>query len=374
MIRRIINKIKKEASIRTGTFIHIDSPQVGQSIATPFIKVTGVVISDSDIDLSQLAVMVNNDSHTVYEISRPDVIQHYPKKRSAGFQVVIPGDTVWGNAPKLQIVYQDKNYHSYQVGFNQEVFKAYVENKSDKKVKIGPLLTSQFGDENGAILSVSKEVFDQIETTGNVSDHDYDSTAKSIIEEYKDGLILDAGCGLRSVYYPNVVNLEIVDYPTTDVVGFADQLPFPDNTFDAVFSLNVLEHVRDPFSSAKELERVLKPGGKMYVAVPFLQPFHGYPNHYYNMTTSGLKNLFSDNLTNVECGVLEAGHPIYALSWMLGSYKNGLSVEHAKKFGELTVNDLLKLAGKPQEELVKLLKAEVQEELSCVNYLLAEKL
>jgi hypothetical protein len=26
--------------------------------------------------------------------------------------------------------------------------------------------------------------------------------------------------------------------------------------------------------------------------VPFLQPLHGYPHHYYNMTGEGLRNLF----------------------------------------------------------------------------------
>jgi ubiquinone/menaquinone biosynthesis C-methylase UbiE len=81
---------------------------------------------------------------------------------------------------------------------------------------------------------------------------------------------------------------------STDVLGVAEELPFVDNAFDAVISVAVLEHVRDPFSAAKEITRVLKPGGKLFGYVPFLQPFHGYPNHYYNMTRVDLANLFRD--------------------------------------------------------------------------------
>ena len=38
----------------------------------------------------------------------------------------------------------------------------------------------------------------------------------------------------------------------------------------------------------------MKPGGRIFAAVPFLQPYHGYPDHYYNMTAAGLRNLFAD--------------------------------------------------------------------------------
>ncbi|HEX3450908.1 MAG TPA: methyltransferase domain-containing protein, partial [Isosphaeraceae bacterium] len=65
-----------------------------------------------------------------------------------------------------------------------------------------------------------------------------------------------------------------------------------DDAFDAVISVPVLEQVRDPFTAAKEITRVLKPGGKLFCCVRFLQPFHGYPNHYYNMTHVGLASLF----------------------------------------------------------------------------------
>ena len=58
-------------------------------------------------------------------------------------------------------------------------------------------------------------VLSGIEATENVSSLDYDEFACEMVAEFPEGLILDNGAGLRGEYYENVVNLEIVDYPTT---------------------------------------------------------------------------------------------------------------------------------------------------------------
>jgi len=87
-------------------------------------------------------------------------------------------------------------------------------------------------------------------------------------------LVLDCGAGFRDMYYPNVVNYEIVAYPTTDVLGVGEELPFKDNSFDVVISVAVLEHVRYPWRCADEIARVLKSGGTLVAMVPFLQPLH----------------------------------------------------------------------------------------------------
>src|SRR5262249_1364123 len=107
-----------------------------------------------------------------------------------------------------------------------------------------------------------------IRTTDNVSSLGYDSVAEELINECAGGLVLDNGAGLRDVYRETVVNLEIVGYPTTDVLAVGQRLPFRDASFDGLLSIAVLEHVRDPFACAAEIHRVLKPGGRAYVAVP----------------------------------------------------------------------------------------------------------
>lgn len=48
----------------------------------------------------------------------------------------------------------------------------------------------------------------------------------------------------------------------------AEELPFPDNTFDMVFSVHVLEHVPDRKKAINEINRVLKPGGINFCVVP----------------------------------------------------------------------------------------------------------
>jgi len=48
--------------------------------------------------------------------------------------------------------------------------------------------------------------------------------------------------------------------------AYAESLPFPDDHFDYLISLQVLEHVRDPFPVLSECYRVLKPGGQCFIS------------------------------------------------------------------------------------------------------------
>lgn len=50
--------------------------------------------------------------------------------------------------------------------------------------------------------------------------------------------------------------------------GFAEQLPFPDDSFDVVYSSHVLEHVVSEEKSLQEMKRVLKPGGVLIIGMP----------------------------------------------------------------------------------------------------------
>jgi ubiquinone/menaquinone biosynthesis C-methylase UbiE len=52
--------------------------------------------------------------------------------------------------------------------------------------------------------------------------------------------------------------------------GVADieRLPHPDATFDTVFSFETIEHVPHPRAAVRELTRVLKPGGRLFLSTP----------------------------------------------------------------------------------------------------------
>jgi cyclopropane fatty-acyl-phospholipid synthase-like methyltransferase len=95
--------------------------------------------------------------------------------------------------------------------------------------------------------------------------------------------VLDWGCGWGYISHGlKARGLEVVStdyepeepgrrpsrhFPDVEIELLADPvvLPFPDNTFDAVLSLGVLEHVADPGASLDELHRVLQPGGTLYL-------------------------------------------------------------------------------------------------------------
>jgi SAM-dependent methyltransferase len=90
--------------------------------------------------------------------------------------------------------------------------------------------------------------------------------------------------------------LSIFPYPDPRyVVADITNCPhIPDNTFDAIFSVSVLEHVTRVHDAAREITRILKPGGVTMHAVPFSYFFHGAPVDYWRMTTSAMEGLFEE--------------------------------------------------------------------------------
>jgi SAM-dependent methyltransferase len=175
-----------------------------------------------------------------------------------------------------------------------------------------------------------------------ISDWDYDEEVFELMRSRPNGFFLDCGAGLRRTFHPDIVNFEITDYASTDVLGVAEHLPFRDAAFDGVICVAVLEHVKDPFQVARELQRVLKPGGFMYCAVPFLQPLHAFPHHYYNMTQDGLCNLFQ-GLQIERKWVPLSLHPMTAIKWILRRYYEGLPWSQQVRFMGMTMRDVMDL-------------------------------
>lgn len=210
--------------------------------------------------------------------------------------------------------------------------------------------------------------------TINVAASRYDPYAAAMVAEFKDGLLLDCGAGRHLTYYPNVVNYEIVDYDTTDVLGVGEALPFKDASFDGVLSLSVLEHVRDPFACAAEIVRVLKPGGKLICCAPFLAPLHGFPHHYYNMSPQGLRALFDRRLEIDDHKVVASTLPVWALTWMVQSWANGLSGKARDEFLAMPMRELMANAVDLLDRTwVKQLPEETNFELACGTMLFAHK-
>lgn len=75
------------------------------------------------------------------------------------------------------------------------------------------------------------------------------------------------------------------------LVALDVEAPFdlPDAAFDAVLAFHLFEHVFHFQRAPDEVLRVLKPGGRVLVAVPFLHEYHADPDDYFRFTDSGLR-------------------------------------------------------------------------------------
>lgn len=198
---------------------------------------------------------------------------------------------------------------------------------------------------NNAInmLSDDMKVEMNIEETDNVSARNvYDGNAHVIINHTigGKGMVLDCGAGKRQFRNPHLIQLEVVPYDNIDVLAVNQKIPFADNCFDAVLSMDVLEHVNDPVASMQEIARVLKPGGLLYLDIPFLQAEHGYPHHYFNATRMGVQQLVRGLLETEAHVVPISGQPIQTLQQILDVYARNLPEDLREKFRNMTVGEL----------------------------------
>ena len=101
-----------------------------------------------------------------------------------------------------------------------------------------------------------------------------------------NGIALDEpGCGGD---HPEDVEIETV--PDID-----NSFKYCEN-FDVVFCLEVMEYVSDPVQAIKNLNRLLKQGGKLYISFNFSYPTHNPPGlDYFRYTRFGVIKLLEDN-------------------------------------------------------------------------------
>jgi SAM-dependent methyltransferase len=117
------------------------------------------------------------------------------------------------------------------------------------------------------------------------------------------GRVLDVGCGTKpyKMLFPKVeeyLGLEL-DTPENrvrkkaDAFYEGDTFPFSDAEFDGLLCNQVLEHVFTPERFVAELYRIMKPGGKLLLTVPFAWDEHEQPFDYARYSSFGLGHLLA---------------------------------------------------------------------------------
>ncbi len=110
--------------------------------------------------------------------------------------------------------------------------------------------------------------------------------------ERQDRVLVVGSGRIDKVAVRQQVNIDIRAFPGVDIVADGQQLPFKDESFDAVVCHQVLEHVLDVDLAIREIYYVLKSNGKVIVDVPFFFPFHASPHDYRRWTIPGLEFSF----------------------------------------------------------------------------------
>ena len=142
---------------------------------------------------------------------------------------------------------------------------------------------------------------------------------------YVRGRFLDVGCG--AMPYARLVQDRVSQYIGTDlrpnpgvpptVVSDSLKLPFRAHTFDTVLCTQVLEHVRNPFLTLKEIGRVLRPGGHAIMTLPAVWPLHEEPFDFFRYTKYGLQEL-AEHSDLHPVTIVERGGGIMAIAQLIG--------------------------------------------------------
>ncbi|MBI4707545.1 MAG: class I SAM-dependent methyltransferase [Candidatus Omnitrophica bacterium] len=130
--------------------------------------------------------------------------------------------------------------------------------------------------------------------------------------------VLDIGCGERPIT-KNAIKLDFGPAPGIDVAADAHYLPFLDKSIGFVWLGGVVEHLNNPRVCAREIYRILKDKGYVFVETPFFQIVHAAPYDFQRFTQLGLEKSFGDaGFRKIKSGIISG--PSAAFAHILRAY------------------------------------------------------
>lgn len=208
--------------------------------------------------------------------------------------------------------------------------------------------------------------------TRNEADMAFKKRVQTIFEwvpppDDPEAVILDAGCGRGFYlnYYRYVSDVKLVGIELeNEIIRKAEanvghlpsvsllnatiyQLPFPDNFFHAAILSEIMEHLDDDAAAAREIFRVLKPGGVMVITVPNAN----YP-FWWDPINKTLETLFNTKIRRGPLAGIWANHVrLYTMPQLRHPVvKAGFHIEAERAFTHYSfpfIHNLVYGLGKP---------------------------
>lgn len=159
-----------------------------------------------------------------------------------------------------------------------------------------------------------------------------------LVKGNKKGIILDIGCGtgvgstILAKKFKKVVGIDVskeaIEYAQRNwkrknvefFIGSGTKIPFPNNTFDIVAGFEVIEHIKNWKGFLKELKRVTKNRGTLYLSTPNKDVYSPgtkkpiNPHHFFEFTVSQFREALSSYYKLEE--ILGQRTPIYNDHWI----------------------------------------------------------
>lgn len=146
------------------------------------------------------------------------------------------------------------------------------------------------GSRNTKLLSVSSRLMTDITA----------SFYYNYIPKHVTGRLGDLGCGhvpFYEIYKPHITENICIDWPNSAHVNqyldltcdLNQPIPLPSSFFNTIIISEVLEHIAEPDLIWAEMTRLLMPGGKILLSVPFFYRIHEAPYDFYRYTEFALR-------------------------------------------------------------------------------------